>query len=146
MTFCALTKSDVRLLTELYQGNFPDGWSEKMLIDAFDGGRFIAIGALDNEKLIGAITCSISFEDADIEGVVTDKEYRRRGVAYSLITKAEQVLKEKGVTKILLEVRQSNAPAISTYQKAGFNKLSVRKKYYGDGEDAVVMIKEIFGK
>ena len=44
---------------------------------------------------------------------------------------------------MFLEVRSSNTPAINLYKKAGFTNLSVRKKYYDDGEDAVVMAKEL---
>ena len=70
MILSTLNKSDVDSIVALYQGNFSDGWNKNMLESAFDGGRFIAIGAFEEDKLIGAITCSVSFEDADIEGVV----------------------------------------------------------------------------
>jgi len=42
---------------------------------------------------------------------------------------------------VFLEVRESNAPARALYGRAGFVSIAVRKKYYGDGEDAVVMVK-----
>ena len=142
MILSTLNKSDVDSIVALYQGNFPDGWNKNMLESAFDGGRFIAIGAFDGDKLIGAITCSVSFEDADIEGVVTDVAYRRKGVASALIKKAQELLLSKGVNRLLLEVRESNFSAIGAYEKAGFTRLSIRKGYYCDGENAVVMVKE----
>ena len=43
--------------------------------------------------------------------------------------------------KLFLEVRESNLPAISLYEKYGFIKISQRKKYYKDGENADVMLK-----
>ena len=50
----------------------------------------------------------------------------------------------RGVKEIFLEVRASNTPAISLYLKCGFEKISVRKKYYGDpAEDAVIMRKTL---
>ncbi|MBQ9734987.1 MAG: GNAT family N-acetyltransferase [Clostridia bacterium] len=142
MTFSLLSRDDVDLLINLYDGNFKDGWTKNMLLSAFDGGRFIAIGAFDGRTLIGAITCSVTMDDADIEGVVTDKKYRRKGVASALIEQAQSELLIKGVKRILLEVRESNIPAISAYEKQGFIRLSVRKNYYSDGENAVVMVKE----
>ena len=142
MTFSLLSRDDVDLLINLYDGNFKDGWTKNMLLSAFDGGRFIAIGAFDGRTLIGAITCSVTMDDADIEGVVTDKKYRRKGVASALIEQAQSELLIKGVKRILLEVRESNIPAIGAYEKQGFIRLSVRKNYYGDGENAVVMVKE----
>ncbi len=142
MILSTLNKSDVGSIVALYEGNFSDGWNKNMLESAFDGGRFVAVGAFDGDKLIGAITCSVSFEDADIEGVVTDKAYRRKGVASALIKKAQEILIDKGVQRLLLEVREGNFCAIGVYEKAGFTRLSVRKGYYGDGESAVVMVKE----
>ena len=44
-----------------------------------------------------------------------------------------------------LEVRVSNVKAIALYQKFGFKNVSVRKRYYSNGEDAYLMIKELEG-
>ena len=48
-----------------------------------------------------------------------------------------------GVKRVFLEVRVSNAPAMSLYLKAGYAGRYVRPKYYGDGEDALVMLKNL---
>lgn len=140
--FRELKKSDVDLVLELYQSDFADGWSKEQLKSAFNTGRFIALGAF-YDKLIGVITLSVSFEDADVEGVVVKREFRKNGVATKLFDLAEKTVKEKGVSRLLLEVREGNIPAVSFYQKQGFNKISIRKNYYSDGENALVMVKEI---
>ena len=44
--------------------------------------------------------------------------------------------------KITLEVKASNTKALNFYYKNGFTKIDVRKKYYKDGEDALVLMKE----
>lgn len=44
-----------------------------------------------------------------------------------------------------LEVRVSNVKAIALYQKFGFKNVAVRKRYYSNGEDAYLMIKELEG-
>ena len=48
-------------------------------------------------------------------------------------------LRDEGVTRVLLEVRASNQPAIQLYQRWGFQLSSQRKGYYQDGEDALLM-------
>ena len=56
----------------------------------------------------------------------------------------EDLVKEaekRGVKRIFLEVRVSNAPAMSLYLKHGFRGLYARVRYYPDGEDALVMVK-----
>jgi ribosomal-protein-alanine N-acetyltransferase len=45
-----------------------------------------------------------------------------------------------------LEVREHNQPAISLYQKFGFETMYVRKGYYPDGENALVMVKKIINR
>ena len=54
-----------------------------------------------------------------------------------------EVLKEKCVTKIFLEVRRNNHSAKALYEKLGFEYISVREKYYGGVEDALIMSKSI---
>ena len=141
MTVTLLTEKDVNKICALYLKDFADGWNKEMLISAFNTGRFICAGAFDGERLIGVITCSKSVDDADLEGIVTLKEYRGKGVATALLQFAEKQL--KGVNKLLLEVREGNLPAIRFCKKNGFEKISVRKKYYADGENALVFVKEL---
>ena len=137
-----LKKSDVQSLVELYSSDFSDGWTESMLISAFDTGRFFVKGAETDGKLIGAINCTLTIDEADLEGIFVLEAYRNQKVASTLFDEMEKLLLSQGVKKMFLEVRESNLPAISFYLKKGFNKISVRKKYYQDGEDAIVMSKE----
>ncbi|HZO06528.1 MAG TPA: GNAT family N-acetyltransferase, partial [Solirubrobacterales bacterium] len=65
-------------------------------------------------------------------------ERRRAGVARSLIAR----LLEEGGGKLpfTLEVRVSNRPAITMYERLGFRSAGVRPRYYQDnGEDALIM-------
>ena len=80
---------------------------------------------------------------ADIESVFVNPNYRGKGIAKSLLTVLEKELKEVGIQNVLLEVRSSNLPALSLYKGFGFEEISVRKKYYPDGEDALVLKKVI---
>jgi [ribosomal protein S18]-alanine N-acetyltransferase len=69
---------------------------------------------------------------------------RRRGIARALVC-ALQREGELGLARvILLEVRESNEPALSLYRGLGFQELDRRARYYDDtGEDAVVMQLEL---
>ena len=71
--------------------------------------------------------------EAEILNIAVAPEYRRRGVATSLI---ECVPKPE----IFLEVRESNHAARALYVKAGLEETGVRREYYSDtGESAIVM-------
>jgi ribosomal-protein-alanine N-acetyltransferase len=143
MTVSKLTKCDCKIIAALFERAFDDGWTEKMLLSAFDTERFHALGVFDGDDLVGAITFSYSVDTADIEDVAVDNAYRKKGIGERLVNKALDKIKEDKKEKVFLEARANNIPAINLYQKVGFENLSVRKKYYDDGEDAVVMVKEI---
>lgn len=143
MIFKVLTKEDVSSIIEIEKENFSDGWNESLLNSAFDSGRFYALSLIDENQTLGIITYSIAQDTADIEGVVTVKQFRRKGVGKMLVQQVLDSLKAQGVGKVFLEVRASNEPAKNLYHSKGFLDISLRKKYYQDGEDAIVMLKEI---
>lgn len=143
MKIVDLLSSDVDKIVELYEKNFADGWNKNMLESAFDSGRFICIGIEEENKLIGLISCSTTDFDADIEGITIDKDFRRNGFAKALLGILEVKLKEKNIEKVFLEVREGNTPAKNLYLGADYKEINVRKKYYSDGEDAVIMAKEL---
>ena len=138
-----LSKSDISQILDLYDGNFSDGWNKNMLESAFLNGRFLAIAKRIEQRLVAVITISTTQFDADIEGIVVDSAFRNKGYAKELLVFSENHLKNLGIEKIFLEVRASNTPARNLYSQNGYNEISIRKKYYSDNEDAVVMAKEI---
>lgn len=143
MNFIKLTQKDIDYILSVYQGNFADGWNKNMLISAFEDGRFHAI-ALENQGVpVGVVTFSVALDTADIEGVVVVLSERKKGFGAKLIKKAEQEMILLGVEKAFLEVRESNVPAKNLYQSLGYGKISVRKNYYSDGENAIVMAKDL---
>ena len=82
-------------------------------------------------------------DSADIEDVFVIPEERGKKISSSLADKTLKDLKEKGVREVFLEVREKNSVARNLYEKFGFNIVSVRKKYYNDGENAVIYKKEL---
>ena len=70
-------------------------------------------------------------------------EYRRRGIAESLIHELVSELKAKDAYCLTLEVRASNLPAITLYEKLGFVQVGRRPNYYtSPKEDALILRKE----
>lgn len=143
MTIEKLSADAVDKIVSLYGSDFEDGWNERMLLSSFNGGRFLCYGAFIDGVLVGVITLTVGLDDADIESVFTLRSARRKGVADALILTAVSDLKDLGKKNVLLEVRESNIPAKNLYFKHGFNQISVRKKYYSDGENAIILAKEI---
>jgi [ribosomal protein S18]-alanine N-acetyltransferase len=96
---------------------------------------------VDEEKVVGYIDFWITFDSATIARIAIDKIYRNRGLAGDLLVKSEEILKEEHVEFYTLEVRKSNVAAIALYKKHGFALITVKHRYYENGEDALYMMK-----
>ncbi|MDY6779251.1 MAG: ribosomal protein S18-alanine N-acetyltransferase [Halobacteria archaeon] len=84
--------------------------------------------------------------DAETSRVVSlgvRSEYRRQGIATSLLRRSVERAWEKGTEKIELEVRVSNSAAMNLYDKMGFSRVGRKPGYYDDGEDAYLMEKKL---
>ena len=143
MTFKLLLKDKIDNLCAFQQANFPDGWNKNQLESAFKSDNFFVLTCLLEEEIIGFISYSITSGSADILDIAVKKDMREQKIGSALLEKCLQNLISKGVKESFLEVRLSNVPAIGLYTKFGFSKISVRKKYYDDGEDAIVYKKEL---
>lgn len=141
MKIRALDKTDIPFLVSA-RDSFPDAWDEKMLLSAFNAGNFFGFIVEDGE-FAGFITYSVNIDTADLQDLFVAENYRRKGVGDALMASFIKDVKSRGVKKLFLEVRKSNTPAINLYKKSGFNLISVRNKYYSDGENALVLIKEL---
>ncbi|MBR2151667.1 MAG: ribosomal protein S18-alanine N-acetyltransferase [Clostridia bacterium] len=138
-------KNDVKSLILFGEKYFHDFWDEDTLKNYCEKSRLIFLKSFDeNCDLSGYICGRYIFETAEIDRVVVDEKYRGKGIAKNLINEFEKIVKSNMVFEILLEVRRSNIPAISLYEKCGFEKISERKDYYSNPtEDAIIMRKEI---
>ena len=101
--------------------------------------------AIDNttNKVVGYIGCELLVDHADITAVATHKDYLKQGIASSLLIALENILREKNIDSIFLEVRTSNIAAINLYTKLNYSKISTRSKYYDNIEDANIMKKDL---
>ncbi len=73
----------------------------------------------------------------------TDPTFRRRGVGRALLDALLGQARARGASAVYLEVRPSNAAALSLYRAAGFTDLARRPRYYPDGEDALLLRYEV---
>lgn len=99
-----------------------------------------------NNTLIGYIGLSYVLDTADIISIVVKKDYTKKGIASLLLSEIISFCYKKEIKDIFLEVRKSNTPAQALYNKFGFFKISERKKYYNNIEDAYIYTKILNNK
>jgi ribosomal-protein-alanine N-acetyltransferase len=92
-----------------------------------------------DNHVAGYIIYWVLFDECQILNVVVDVPFRGTGMAKRMIRQAAQTALQKGIKKLSLEVRKSNAPAINLYQSLKFVITHVRRGFYSNGEDAYQM-------
>lgn len=98
----------------------------------------VLVAAVDN-RAVGyvALLFRKGTRVARLYSLAVEPEARGKGVAPALIDAASRAARRRGSDRLRLEVRASNAKALSLYQRSGFTFLERSPGYYHDGEDAI---------
>ena len=135
-------QEDISQIIELDFENFSNVYDKNFYIDKINFGMMIV--AQDDKKIVGFILFNILFDESEIYKVVVSQEYRRKNIARSLMENYFVAMKENCVSKIFLEVRESNKNAIKLYRKFGFRDIKIIENYYSKPlENGIAMIKEV---
>ena len=130
-------------VAELEKLCFADPWSENSVASELNNIWSYWVVALWDDAVVGYIGSQSSCDETDVMNVAVHPDFRRKGIAESLIETLIMELKNRGSHALMLEVRASNAPAIALYEKLGFQQVGCRKNYYRNPkEDALILRKE----
>lgn len=94
-------------------------------------------------RVAGFLTSWLVADEMHITNVAVSPNQRGKGVARFLLTGVLDEIVSQGGKWCQLEVRESNDAAMGLYLKLGFQNLGIRRGYYSDGEDAVIMGREL---
>ena len=133
-----LTYADLPQVVAIERRAFPTPWSLAMFVLELSKPAGVCLAAFEDETMVGYLICSRYDTVWHVMNVAVDPSKRRRGIATALLNR---VLERVGPdAQLTLEVRRSNAGAITLYESYGFRSAGVRRRYYADnGEDAIVM-------
>lgn len=138
-----LELNDIDTIVKLEEEIFGESLGFEMLSEEINNPLiWFRVIEIDN-KVIGYIGGYFFMEDGEILNFVIDENYQHQGYGSSLFTSIIDEAYNIGVRRITLEVRKSNHKGISFYTKHNFKEIFVRKHYYKNGEDAIVMMKEL---
>lgn len=132
-----LTKNMIEDVFEI-EKTFFDLKTNQSMLDSFDSENLYYFVMFLNDEIVGFLECSIVLDEAELFEIAIKKEFQGRKLSIELMNYFIDFCKEKNVSTIFLEVNTINSKAISLYEKFGFVRYGLRKKYYGDN-DAVLM-------
>jgi ribosomal-protein-alanine N-acetyltransferase len=93
-----------------------------------------------NDPIVGFAGMWVLFDEAHVTTIGVLPNQRGKGLGELLLVDLFEQAQSRGAEWLTLEVRVSNAPAQALYEKYGFTRQGVRRRYYSDnGEDAYIM-------
>lgn len=116
-------------------------WTREQLAAQLSDSMHIFLAAEDKSgRAVGYVGLMYVLDEGYISNVAVSPDRRREGIADMLLAELYARAKEKKLSFLTLEVRQSNIPAQSLYKKHGYAEVGRRKGYYSlPKEDAVLM-------
>lgn len=115
-------------------------WSETELRKIRELSEVTALVSIAGDRISGIVMGRKVADEAEILNLAVRREERRKGEGRRLVGKLLEGYRLEEVSRVFLEVREANEPAISFYERLGFSLTGRRKDYYqGPKEDALVM-------
>lgn len=122
--------------------SFSVPWSRQALLDEIDNDLAKYIVAMNDGKVIGYAGIWLIAGEGQITNIAVHPDFRKMGVAGTLLETLIGICRTANIKDITLEVRKSNIAAQKLYEKYGFLKKGLRKNFYPDNnEDALIMWK-----
>mgnify|MGYP001125538538 CR=1 FL=1 len=142
VTFSFAKVSDLEQICLIEGQNYKFPWSKKSFeeeIKISDSGKGFFLVLKIGKEIIGYVCCRKIIDEANIINISIKKEFQNRGYGRKLLNYLLKNVEKENIKNIYLEVRESNSIAQKLYQKLGFRKFALRKNFYPDNENAVVM-------
>ena len=135
-----LIKEDIPFVARLEAVCFSMPFTEKALNELFLNTSWHFFVATENDTVVGYISFYCILDETEIVNVCVMPELRGKGIGRALTKCAIDFNRETNGSKVMLEVRKSNTPAIKLYESLGFIPVGVSKNHYKlPTEDAILM-------
>lgn len=130
---------------------FPDPWSESSILETLCQTSAVCAAAVGQQgQILGYYLCYQAGDDCEIMRIAVDAGHRKQQIGSELMRHLEQVCRQRGLERILLDVRESNLAAIAFYEKHGFVRDGMRKGYYpataGHPRENAILMSKVVGE
>lgn len=136
---CKMSLSHLESIKKILISDFDDFWTYTILKKELENPNSEYLVAICNNEIVGFAGILSILDEIHITNIVTKISKRHNGIASKLLEKLIEISREKNSTLITLEVNESNTNAIKLYKKYDFKKVGLRKNYYGQNKNAIIM-------
>ena len=137
-----MSPDDLVDILRIERKSFSHPWTREQILEEVsraDIARCLVADQGDPPVLCGYIMAWLVADELHITNMAVDPDSRGQGIAGNMLLHLLRDAPGEGARWCVLEVRRSNSAARSLYEKHGFRTIGRRKRYYQDGEDALVM-------
>jgi len=141
-----MTSADISKVVEYDKIIFGHTLGNETLRIELEENPFAHYFVLEDEEssaFLGMISLWIDTPNAQILNLYVLPSYQEHGLGRRLMDFSLDYVKSYEVEEMTLEVRPSNAKALSLYEQYGFKQVAIRRNYYENGEDAFLMYKRM---
>ena len=145
-TIRAFCEADVAAVTEILRAS-PEAsqWTEWGFKELLGWRGVLALVSEDARKVSGFIVGRQVGEEAEILNLAVIVANRRKGEGRALLKAALDEFRTRQVSRVFLEVRESNEAGIAFYARHGFSKTGKRAGYYHDPEETAIVMEMNLG-
>ncbi len=140
--FEALTENQIEAWLAIEKSAYSHPWTRMNFLDSIRSG-YNCQGLWGGDELIGYFVAMLGVEETHLLNLTVAPNHQGQGWAKWMLEALALWSRGKGAHWLWLEVRASNARALSVYAAHGFRRVGDRKNYYplatGKREDAIVM-------
>lgn len=134
-----MTLSDLLEIKNILISDFDDFWNFDVFRSELENENSKYLVAKSDNEIIGFAGIWKAVDDIHITNIVTKKCYRNKGIGSRLLEELINLSKKENLSSLTLEVNENNIYAIKLYEKYNFKKIGLRKNYYSQNENAIIM-------
>ena len=139
-----MTLLDLETIHDIIISDFDDFWSVSTLKSELQNSNSKYIVAKLDNDIVGFGGIWKAVDDIHITDIVVRKAQRNNGIGSAILAKLIELSKgDENIKSLTLEVNSNNTTAQKLYEKFDFKKVGLRKKYYNNTDDAIIMTKQL---
>lgn len=136
-----MTLPDLDSISDILICEFDDFWNYNIFKSELENKNSKYIVAKLNSEIVGFGGIWFSVDDIHITNIVVKKCYRHKRIGTLILNSLIEMCRNQLQKSITLEVNANNIPAQKLYENSGFKTVGIRKKYYNNTDDAIIMTK-----